>query len=106
MVTSWLWNECDLTNLVMETNRLVSLSLGRVMERNGVLPTTQFLYRKGLATYDALFACPLHCKAHMRVGRILGSCRMISAQPLIGSEIKEFSISSALWVLEVPWFLY
>ena len=32
---------------------LVSVRLGRFMERNGVLPTTQFAYRKGLCTCDA-----------------------------------------------------
>ena len=54
------------------------------MERSGVLPTTQFAYRKGLGTCDALCACPIHCKVHWRVGRRLGSCRLISVQPLIG----------------------
>ena len=34
--------------------RLVSVCLGRFMERNGMLPTTQFAYRKGLGTCDAL----------------------------------------------------
>ena len=34
--------------------RLVSVRLGRFMERRGVLPTTQFSYRKGLGTCDAL----------------------------------------------------
>ena len=34
--------------------RLVSVGLGRFVERNGVLPTTQFSYRKGLGTCDAL----------------------------------------------------
>ena len=34
--------------------RLVSVRLGRFMDRNGVLPTTQFAYRKGLGTCDAL----------------------------------------------------
>ena len=34
--------------------RLVSVRLGRFMERNGVLPTTQFVDRKCLGTYDAL----------------------------------------------------
>ena len=29
------------------------------MNRSGVLPTTQFAYRKGLGTYDALL-CMLH----------------------------------------------
>ena len=33
--------------------RLVSVRLGRFMERSGVLPTTQFAYRKGLGTCDA-----------------------------------------------------
>ena len=47
------------------------------------------------------FACPIHFRVHWRVGRRLGSCRLISVQPLIGSTIWAFSISSALWVLEV-----
>ena len=33
--------------------RLVSVRLGRFMERSGVLLTTQFAYRKGLGTCDA-----------------------------------------------------
>ena len=36
--------------------RLVSVRLGRFMERSGVLPTTQFAYRKGLGTCDALLS--------------------------------------------------
>ena len=34
--------------------RLMSVRLGRFMERSGILPTTQFAYRKGLGTCDAL----------------------------------------------------
>ena len=34
--------------------RLVSVCLGRFMERSGVLPTTEFAYRKGLSNCDAL----------------------------------------------------
>ena len=34
--------------------RLVSVRLGRFMEDSGELPTTQFAYRKGLGTCDAL----------------------------------------------------
>ena len=34
--------------------RLVSVRFGRFMERSGVLPTTQFAYRKGMGTCDAL----------------------------------------------------
>ena len=39
--------------------RLVSVRLGRFMERSGVLSTTQFAYRKGLGTCDALL-CVSH----------------------------------------------
>ena len=39
--------------------RLVSVRLGRFMECRGMLPTTQFAYRKGLGTCDA-FLCVAH----------------------------------------------
>ena len=39
--------------------RLVSVCLGRFMERSGVLSTTQFAYQKGLGTCDALL-CVSH----------------------------------------------
>ena len=37
----------------------MSVRLGRFMEHSGVLPTTQFAYRKGLGTCDALL-CVSH----------------------------------------------
>ena len=67
------------------------------MKHRGVLPTTQFAYRKGLGTCDArgdFGACRMHCKVHWRVGRRLGSYRLISVEPLTGSTISEFCISS------------
>ena len=39
--------------------RLVSVRLGRFMEWSGILPTTEFAYRKGLGTCDALL-CVSH----------------------------------------------
>ena len=39
--------------------RLVSVRLGRFMECCGVLPTTQFAFRKSLGTCDALL-CEYH----------------------------------------------
>ena len=39
--------------------RLVSVRLGRFMELSGVLPDSQFAYRKGLGTCDALL-CVSH----------------------------------------------
>ena len=38
--------------------RLVSVRPGRFMDRSGVLPTTQFAYRKSLGTCDALLYVP------------------------------------------------
>ena len=58
--------------------RLVSVRLGRFMERHGVLPTTQFAYRKGLGTCDALLCVSHTLKSALESGRRLGSCRLIS----------------------------
>ena len=50
----------SITSLLSKAfERLVSVRLGRFMERNGVLPTTQFAYRHGLGTCDALL-CVSH----------------------------------------------
>ena len=43
----------------MVFEHLLSIHLGRFMERNGVLSTAQFAYRKGLGTCDALL-CVSH----------------------------------------------
>ena len=52
----------------------VSVRLGQFMERNGVLPNTQYAYQKGLDTCDALL-CVFHTlQVHWRVGRGLVSC--------------------------------
>ena len=49
------------------------------MERSGVLPTTQFPYRKSLGTCDALL-CMFHTlQSALESGQRLGSCRLISA---------------------------
>ena len=39
-------------------------------------------------------ACFIHCRVYWRVGRRLRSCRLISVQPLTGSTIWVYSISS------------
>ena len=97
----------SITSALFEVfERLVSVRLGRFMERSGVLPTTQFAYRKVWVLVMHFCACPIHSKVHLRVGRYLGSCRLISVQLLIGSKVGAFSISSALWVLEVLCCLY
>ena len=49
------------TELSKVFERLVLVHIGRFMEHCGVLPTTQFAYRKGLGTCDALL-----CVSHTR----------------------------------------
>ena len=49
--------------------RLVSVCLGRFMERSGVLPTTQFAYRKGLGTCDALLCMSLTLQSALESGQ-------------------------------------
>ena len=78
--------------------RLVSVRVGQFMERSGVLLTTQFADQKGLGTCDALCECRTHSKVHWKVDSRLGAYR-ISVQPLIGSTIIEFCMSSVMWVL-------
>ena len=85
---------------------LVSVGLGRFMERIGVLKTTEFAYRKIWVPVMHFWVCPIHCRVHWRVGKRLGSCRFILVQPLIGLTIRPFSIGSALWVLDVLCCLY
>ena len=86
--------------------RLVSVCLGRFMEYSGVLPTTQFAYWKVMGTFDALFCVSHTLQSALESGQEARIMRLISVQPLIGSTIWVFSISSALWVLEVLSCLY
>ena len=74
----------------------------------GVLATTQFAYRKGLGTCDALLCVSHTLQSALESGqeaRIQPPSRS-SALLLIGSTIRKFSIGSALWVLEVLCCLY
>ena len=86
--------------------RLVSVRLVRFMELSGVLPTTQFAYRKGLGTCDALLCVSNTLQSALESGQEARVVQLTSVQPLIGSTIWEISISSALWVLEVLSCLY
>ena len=70
-------------------------------ERNGVLPTSQFAYWKGLGTFDALLCVSHTLQNALGSGQEARTCRLISVQPLIGLTISAFSIGSALCVLEV-----
>ena len=86
--------------------RRVSIRLGRFMKRSGVLPTTQFAYWKGLGTRDALLCVSYPLLSALGGGRRPGSYRLISAQHLISSTIREFCTNSVLWVLKALCCLY
>ena len=47
----------------------MSVHLGRFMERNGVLPTTQFGYQIGLGTCDALLCMPFTLQSALENGQ-------------------------------------
>ena len=87
--------------------RLVTVCLGRFIWNPVVcFQPPSLLIGKIWVPVMHFCACHIHCKVHWRVGRRLGSYRLISAQPMIGSIIREFCISSVLWVLEVLCCLY
>ena len=55
--------------------RLVSVRLGRFMERSGELQPPSLLIGKVWVPVMRFCACPIHCRVYWRVGRRLGSCR-------------------------------
>ena len=73
------------------------------MERSGVLPTTQFEYRKGLGTSDSLLYVSHTLQSALESDQEARIVQIDFSAPLIGSPIREFCISPVLWVLE---FLY
>ena len=92
--------------LSMVFERLVSICLGRFLERSSVLPTTQFAYWKGLGTCDALLCVSHTLQSALESGQETRIVQINSVQSFIGSTIWAFSISSAPWVLEVLSCLY
>ena len=70
--------------------RLVSVRLGRFMEGRGVLPTTQFAYRKVLALVMPFFVWHTPYRKLWRWGRRLEWFRSTSVPLLTGSTIRRF----------------
>ena len=81
--------------------RLVSVRTGVLWKAVVCFQPPSLLIRKVWVPVMQFCVCLIHCKVHWIVGRRLGSYRLISAQPLIGSTIREFCVSSVLWVFEV-----
>ena len=87
--------------------RLVSVRLGRFMERSGVLPTTQFAYWKGLGTCDALLCVSNTLQSALESGQEARIVQIdFSAAFDMVNHLGILYISSALWVLEVLSCLY
>ena len=85
--------------------RLVSVRLGRFMERSSVLPTTQFAYLNSHCTCDALLflshTLQSALESWQEARRVLLDVSAAVDTQMVGSTIWVFSISSALWVLKV-----
>ena len=86
--------------------RLVSIRLGCFMECRGVLPTSQFAYRKGLGTCDALLWVAHTLQSASRWGRKPEWFRSTSVLLLTGPTIKGFYFSSVLSGLRVQCSLF
>ena len=68
-------------------------------------PTTQFTYRKGLGTCDAI--CVAHTlQSALKMGQEARIVQIDSVPLLTGSTIRGFSSSSVLWELEVQCCLF
>ena len=76
------------------------------MEHCGLLPTTQFTYRKGLGTCDALLYVSHTLQSALESGQEARIVQIDFSAAFDRSTIREFSIGSALWVSEVLCYLY
>ena len=76
------------------------------MEHCGVLPTTQFAYRKDLGTCDALLCLSHKLQSSLESGQEARIVQIDFSAAFDMVSHQEFSISSALWVSEVLCCLY
>ena len=76
------------------------------MERSGVRPTTQFAYRKGLGTCDALMCMSYTLQSALERGQEAKIMQIDFSAAFDRVNFREFCISSVLWVLEVLCCLY
>ena len=87
----------------------MSVRLGRFMECRGVLPTTQFAYRKGLGTCDVLLSVAHTLQSALEMGQDARRVQInfsAAFDRVTGSTIRRFSSSSVLWELEIQCCLF
>ena len=85
---------------------LVSIRFGRFVERNGVLPTTQFAYRIGLSTCAAILCLSHALQNEFESGPEARIVQIDFSAAFDRVTIRAFSIGCALWVFEVLCCLY
>ena len=85
---------------------LVSVCLGRFMECRGVLPATQFAYRKGLGTYDVLFCVAHALESALEMGQLARILQIYYSAAFDSVNHRGFSSCSVLWKLEVQCCLF
>ena len=83
--------------------RVVSVRLGRIRERSGVLPTTQFAYLKSLGICD-VFLCVSHTV--QSASESLQNIDFSAACEHANHARANYYVSTALWILEVLCCLY
>ena len=97
----------SITSVLSEVSeRLVSVRLGRFMERNGVLPTTQFPNRKSLGICVTLLCLSNTLKSALVSWQEVRIVQIDFSAAFDGLTIRAFSIGSALWVVEILCCLY
>ena len=87
-------------------DHLVSVRLGRFMKSNGVLPTTQFAYRKGLGTCDTLLCLSHTLQNALESGQEARIMQIDFSAAFDRVHHQGILCWLALWVLEVLCCLY
>ena len=86
--------------------RLVSVRLGHFMEGRGVLPTTQFAYRKGLGTCDALLCVANTLQSVLEMGQDARIVQIDFSAAFDRVNHQVIISSSVLWELDVQCCLF
>ena len=84
----------------------MSVRLERFMERSGVLPTTQFAYRIGLCTCDALLCVSHTLQSALESGKEARIVQIDFSEAFDRVNQQEIWCKFVLWVLEVLCCLY
>ena len=84
----------------------MSVRLGRFMECRGVLPTTQFAYRKGLGTCDALLCLAHTLQSALEMGQEARIVQIDFSAAFDGVNHQGILSMLVLWELEVQCCLF